>query len=318
MNSKRNDYGRGYEYACLKTLYKAIKARRRCKIDKNSSYYASKNAWDSLTESQHKKYLNSAASIIDTLFELEPLITEDDGDILELKLQPDFKGIAGDVRDIIILRSQIGWEIGLSIKHNHFAVKHSRLSKTLDFSEKWFGRKCSSDYWNSVSSIFEYLSSLKQQDKKWNELTDKNQDVYLPLLTAFIDEIKRQNENDPSTPKKMVEYLLGEFDFYKVINLDEKKVTRIQTFNLHGTLNKPSEDRESSIDVPIVALPTRIVSLDFKPDSSNTVEMYLDKGWQFSFRIHNASSLVETSLKLDVQIIGMPTTILTIDCKWDD
>lgn len=116
----------------------------------------------------------------------------------------------------------------------------------------------------------------------------------------------------------MVEYLLGEFDFYKVINLDEKKVTRIQTFNLHGTLNKPSEDRESSVDVPIVALPTRIVSLDFKPDSSNTVEMYLDKGWQFSFRIHNASSLVETSLKLDVQIIGMPTTILTIDCKWDD
>lgn len=38
--------------------------------------------------------------------------------------------------------------------------------------------------------------------------------------------------------------------------------------------------------------------------------------WQFSFRIHNASTKVETSLKFDIQIIGMPTTIVSIDCRW--
>lgn len=42
---------------------------------------------------------------------------------------------------------------------------------------------------------------------------------------------------------------------------------------------------------------TRIVSLDFKPNSLNTLELYLDNKRQFTFRIHNASSEVETSLK---------------------
>lgn len=41
--------------------------------------------------------------------------------------------------------------------------------------------------------------------------------------------------------------------------------------------------------------------------------MYLDNGWQFSFRIHNASTKVETSLKFDIQIIGMPASIITIN-----
>ena len=58
------------------------------------------------------------------------------------------------------------------------------------------------------------------------------------------------------------------------------------------------------------------MSLEFKPDSKNTLELYLDRGWQFTFRIHNASSKVESSLKFDVQIIGVPTSIVSIDCKW--
>lgn len=33
---------------------------------------------------------------------------------------------------------------------------------------------------------------------------------------------------------------------------------------------------------------TRIVSLEYKLDSKNTLELYLDGGWQFSFKIHNA------------------------------
>ena len=44
--------------------------------------------------------------------------------------------------------------------------------------------------------------------------------------------------------------------------------------------------------------------------------MYLDGGWQFSFRIHNASTLVETSLKFDIQIIKMPDAIISIECPW--
>ena len=71
--------------------------------------------------------------MIPALFECEPRIIENDGEFLDLYIQQDEEGEKGDVRDIIVARKTLKWEIGLSIKHNHFAVKHSRLSPTIDF-----------------------------------------------------------------------------------------------------------------------------------------------------------------------------------------
>ena len=316
MSTQSNDNGRGYEFACLNVLKAEISRFRKCEISTNSSYFAAEHAWNNLDESQQSIYMISAVSVVDTLFDLEPLIIENTDDILELRLQQDQKGEIGDVRDIIILRNGVNWEIGLSIKHNHFAVKHSRLARTLDFSGKWFGYPCTGTYWNCISKIFEYLEFQKKDEKKWSDLPNKDLDIYVPLLKAFMDEILRQNEMHPNVPSKMVEYLLGEFDFYKIISVDNRKTTLIQAFNLHGNLNKSSSTKKPTIEIPIVDLPTRIVNLGFKPNSNNTVELYMDNGWQFSFRIHNASTYVETSLKFDIQIIGMPTTIVSISCEW--
>nr|WP_311565663.1 HaeIII family restriction endonuclease [Peptoniphilus grossensis] len=47
-------------------------------------------------------------------------------------MQTDDKGKEGDVKDVLIIRKEIELEIGLNIKHNYFAVKHSRLSKNID------------------------------------------------------------------------------------------------------------------------------------------------------------------------------------------
>ena len=260
----------------------------------------------------------SALAGANAILELEPLILDDGDDELELKIQADEKGKEGDVRDVLIIRRNIEWEIGLSVKHNHFAVKHSRLSKGLDFGEKWYGIKCSEEYWNDVKPIFDYLEQEKSKESKWKDLPNKEDDVYYPLLMTFKGELDRQNKlYSKDIPKLMVEYLLGEFDFYKVIGIDSKRITQVQSYNLRGTLNKEGVKRKRSIKLPIASLPTRIVSLEFKPGSKNTLELYLDRGWQFSFRIHNASSKVETSLKFDIQIIGMPTTIISIDCKWN-
>lgn len=74
--------------------------------------------------------------------------------------------------------------------------------------------------------------------------------------------------------------------------------------------------KKRNIELPISTLPIQIVSLEYKLGSKNTLELYLDSGWQFSFRIHNTSTKVESSLKFDIQIIGMPTTIMSIDCRW--
>lgn len=316
MSKESNNQGRAYEYICIVSLEKEIKKVRSVTIENNSSFEAAHHAWNSIGIEIQNILLQSAVSAVETIFELEPLILENDGDIVTLKIQPDSQGDIGDVRDILIIREGIEWEIGLSVKHNHFAVKHSRLAKTLDFGDRWFGVKCSDSYWKDIAPIFEYLDTEKSNGSKWSDLTNKENDVYIPLLNAFIDEISRSYKDHPDIPKKLVEYLLGQFDFYKVISIDNKRITQIQTYNLRGTLNKSGKKNKPKSVVPVSSLPTRIVNIGFKPNSNNTVELYLDGGWQFSFRIHNASTYVETSLKFDVQIIGMPTTIISINCLW--
>ena len=142
------------------------------------------------------------------------------------------------------------------------------------------------------------------------------QNIYVPILEAFVEEIKRACSVHNDLPRKMTEYLLGEYDFYKVISIDRDRTTRVNAFNLRGTLNLDGKVRKAKRRIPKTLLPTRIVSLDFKPKSKTTVELYMDNGWQFSFRIHSADSIVQNSLKFDIQSIGMPTTIVTINCRW--
>lgn len=311
MSKKSNNQGRVYEFAYLNTLHDEISNYMVSKIEKNSSYKAAEKEWNTLEESEKDMYKVSALAGTNAILELDPLILDDGDDELELKIQTDDKGKDGDVRDVLIIRKGIEWEIGLSVKHNHFA------SKGLDFGEKLYGIKCSDKYWDDIKPIFDYLENEKAKESNWRDLPSKEDDVYLPLLNAFKDEIYRQNNvYGKDIPKLMVEYLLGEFDFYKVIGIDSKQMTQVQSYNLRGTFNKEGNVRKRSVKLPIASLPTRIVSLEFRPGSKNTLELYLDRGWQFSFRIHNTATKVETSLKFDIQIIGMPTTIISIDCKW--
>lgn len=243
-------------------------------------------------------------------------MTENDDDVLQLVFQKDQAGVKGDVRDIVVKRNSIQWEIGLSIKHNHDAVKHSRLSHVLDFGKEWFGVPCSDFYWKDIKPIFDHLKEEKMQGQKWSDMPEKETAVYIPLLNAFMEEIRRVNITDSSMPRKMVEYLIGMYDYYKIVSHDSRQLTVIHTYNIHGTLNKPSRTKVSVITVPVVKLPTELIALRLKSGSNNTAEMYLNNGWQLNFRIHNAATKVEPSLKFDVQFMGMPVTVLHIDCQW--
>lgn len=317
MSSKSNDQGRAYEFICLHSLYEAIGAIRPAQIIHNSSYEAAENAWHTLSGAEQALYTLSAKSTIATIFAMEPNIAEVDDDILNLYIQTDQHGEIADVRDIIIQRKDIVWEIGLSIKHNHMAVKHSRLAKSLDFGDKWYGVKCSPVYWNDVKPIFDFLDEEKEKGTYFRDLDSKEDDVYVPLLNAFMAEVKKQVETDDSIPRRMVEYLLSKYDFYKVISIDNKRITTIQSFNMYGTLNLPSKCTEPEIKVPTIELPTTLLYIGFKPKSKTTVLMSFDNGWQFSFRIHNAKDVIETSLKFDIQIAGMPADVnIKFNCKW--
>ena len=316
MSSKSNDQGRAFEFACIEALGREISKHRSARIEHNSSYYAANNAWNSMSSPFQRVLQTAANSAVDTIFDLEPLILEDGNDELTLKIQTDHEGVIGDVRDILIIRRGIHWEVGLSVKHNHLAVKHSRLSSHLDFGESWYGINCSNDYWNAVRPVFDYLEIEQRKGTEWKHVPDKMDVVYVPLLKAFIAEVTRCTQLDKNTPRKMVEYLLGKYDFYKVISMDSQSLTQIQTFNLRGTLNKSGASTKPKRAIPISSLPTRIAHIGFVPGSKNTVEIYMDGGWQFSFRLHNAATHVEPSLKFDVQIVGMPATIISINCRW--
>lgn len=315
MGTNSNDKGRAYEYAWMKALYKSLSEIRKTKIVDNSSLSANERAWNVMSEEMKDIFVVSADAAVDTIIEMEPRMLEDDDELL-LEFQKDDAGTVGDVRDIVVKRDDVQWEVGLSVKHNHEAVKHSRLSHKLDFGKEWFGISCSKGYWDDVRPIFDMLKQEKTKGTKWSDIEDKEESVYVPLLEAFMKEVKVAYEKDMTVPTKMVEYLIGVKDYYKVVSHDSKRLTMIHTFNTHNTLNQPGKKKVSAITVPTVDLPTELIAVKLKKDSKTTVEMYLNNGWQLSFRIHNASTKVEPSLKFDVQFIGMPVSILNIECKW--
>lgn len=322
MSDKSNDQGRAYEFACLMALEEEISKYRMVNVERNSSYYASFRAWEAMPEPMKETLEISAASAVQTIFDLEPLIVEDGDDELTLLIQKDENGEEGDVRDILIIRRDIHWEIGLSIKHNHSAVKHCRLSPTLDFGSVWFGIPCSKEYWDVVMPIFDELQRMKNEKIKWNEISNKSDCIYVPLLTAFLDEINRSYKISQDISTKMTEFLLCKYDFYKLISLDNKRTTTIQGFNFRGTINNCGSCEEPKIRVPRSSLPTEILHTCFKQDkkgnvSKTTVEIYLNEGWAFSFRIHSAEKIACPSLKFDVQIKSMPSTVMVINKKWN-
>ncbi|CAI3397405.1 HaeIII family restriction endonuclease [Enterococcus cecorum] len=119
----------------------------------------------------------------------------------------------------------------------------------------------------------------KQELKIQSDDKGKEGDVYVPLLDAFKWELERQNcLFGKDIPRLMVEYLLEEFDFYKVIGIDNKKITQIQSYNLRETLNRQEKKRKRSVEVSISTLQTMIVIMEYKPYSKNTFELYLDGG----------------------------------------
>ncbi len=317
MSNSSNNRGRAYEFIWVQTLLDTLKQKRQVVVVDNSSYRTNKRAWNSIESSVQDVFKDSARAAVDTLLELEPRMTEPDRHNLVLEFQTDESGVRGDVRDILIKRNNIKWEIGLSIKHNHDAVKHSRLSHVLDFGKEWFSMPCSENYWNRVKPVFDDLVKKQNLGVQWRQVSNKAEKVYVPLLQAFIEEVNDAYKKNKSIPKKMLEYLIGLYDYHKIISNDKRQITTIETFNVHGTLNRPSKIKTSTIVVPSVKLPTELIAFRFKKRSKTTLEMYLNNGWQLSFRIHNAKKEVEPSLKFDIRFIGMPTSVLTIECKWN-
>ena len=204
------------------------------------------------------------------------------------------------------------------MKHNHAALKHSRLSQHIDFGNDWFNVPCSKSYFATIKPIFDRLSKLKATKTAWSALLDKEDDVYIPLLNAFMSELNLLfSEHNTKVTSGIISYLLGSNgkDYYKLIHHNNHKTT-VMPFNVSGTLNQKSNTSDPKIKIPKIKLPTRIIELAYKENSKTTVILTMDNGWAISFRIHNASTIVEPSLKFDIQLIGQPADLFYIDVDW--
>ena len=252
--------------------------------------------------------------ILNFLIDIEPRLSNgiSKEDVLVLDIVSDQAGQTGDVRDVLIIRSLQKWEIGISAKNNHRAVKHSRLSLNIDFGEKWLGVPCSQNYFDEIKPIFDMLAKLKASDKstKWTSIENMHQVVYIPILNAFRKELLRLDKENPNiVAENLVQYLIGNEDFYKVIKGNKK--VEIQAYNLSGTLNLPFETVKPKARIPKLKLPSRLIEIVYQDNSTTTLLVSLNEGWQISFRIHNASSRVEPSLKFDINLVSAPHTLFT-------
>lgn len=318
MALTNTEYGKAYEYACLMSInrYLTEKGVGPVVISESDALDTARNAFEKAkNEGLSEKLVLAADAASRVILRLEPQLEYGNGP-LTLVIQTDAQGIAGDVRDVVCIRGANGWEIGLSCKHNHQAVKHSRLSATINFGKEWFGVPCSDTYFNTVVPLFNELRDMRAAAVAngdplplWNDIPDKAERYYIPVLKAFLAEMKRLSERDASIPKKLIEYMLGRYDFYKVITDDTHKTTRVEAINIAGTLNKPANGHKSIVDVSRLKLPTCFYHMDMVPGSDNKFTIVCDEGWTLTMRIHNASSKIEPSLKFDVQLISVPNSI---------
>jgi site-specific DNA-cytosine methylase len=173
-NSRQMITGKSFEYALLIQFEEKLKDKTNIEVIKNSAFTVAKDCFGAVTDTERSEYLLSASFAINFLMDIEPRLSNDIGkkDVLQLEILTDDKGKNGDVRDVLAIRVLQKWEIGVSAKNNHRAVKHSRLSSDIDFGEKWLGIRVSKKYFNTVTPIFQNLRKIREKSNKkklWNE-----------------------------------------------------------------------------------------------------------------------------------------------------
>ena len=193
--------GKAFEYAPLIVAYETANYGRKSRIlKKDGPYETAKRSFESCSIDAQEKYFKAANAAVRYITALEPKLensTKDDNTII-VSVQSDQAGKDGDIRDVLITRPGSDWDIGFSAKNQNSAVKHPRLSDTINFGQDWFGTSCSSQYMDAVRGIFGTIRDMLVQGKKnnrhvllWNEIQRKEDKFYTPILDAFEDEMTR-------------------------------------------------------------------------------------------------------------------------------
>lgn len=325
--AKQTQYGKAFEYACVEAIKEFYSGTISVEVVESEPMETARSCFNARLEEQDEM-LTAARAAIKVIDKYEPRLAHPQAEEpLYIELQPDSAGRAGDVRDVLCSRPSEHWSIGISCKHNHDAVKHSRLSATVDFGDIWLGHPCSSTYFSHVVPLFNSLSLLKEQGDEtgaiamWSDLNNKEDDYYVPVLESFMGELNRLYKTYPDVPENLIRYLLGRHDFYKVISDGSDCCTRVIAVNVNGTLGCPVGDFKPASRIRSLPMPKKFFHIGFKEvqpgvESKTTVQVVCDEGWDVAMRLHNASSRIEPSLKFDVRLVSRPAATMAETEPW--
>ena len=285
----QTDSGKGFEYALALESASLFDAEI-C----GEAQTAALNAYNSLTQNERTERDLAARAALQFISRRERRLAT--GNVAEILMQPDSVARAGDVRDLVIKTRQ-GEEIGFSAKNRSRTIRNPRISPTNCFGKNWYAVRHSKPYLKAIQKVWDYLAPMADENQRWPERDEKRNNIYLPTLSAFINETRHiLAEDAQSRVRKMMSYMLGVADYYMIYK--QNGDVAIQSFNMNRTLSWGNS----------MPMPTRLIEIDMRPNSWTTAIMVLDSGWQLSFRIHTADRLVKTSLKFDVRILGQPTS----------
>ena len=305
--------GKAFEYTTAVSFCQYLRNNGgRAQIINDNNFKNVEKDFLALHPEEQLDLINAAVVGCREVYKLEAVL-QNTSDVINISIAPDSFGIKGDVRDVILWNDN--FEIGISCKHNHTALKHQRLSNKIDFGLIWARHPVSQNYWQSINPIFTMLSDFNKNKVNWKDLANygvsKENDVYIPLLTHFLNEFNLLDRTYPDLAPKFMEYLVGRKDFYKFVMDERHRNLTVYAYNLHGNLGVGSGL------VPTISLPTRFINNSWKvkndgTTSNNTLIIEMDNNWTVALRLHSASSTVENSLKFDSQPISIPNNILTI------
>ena len=163
--------GKAFEYAIALAYYDYLKSISVLTwLHEDSSLQNGRRCYEIQEDDKQNEFYLAAQKTIETMVAIEPglVSAKNSSDFLSIRLASDAEGIIGDVRDVIFSRpnNSMGWEIGISAKNNHDAVKHSRLSPKIDFGNEWMDFPCSPNYFSEIQPVFDYLKSIKTNNPK--------------------------------------------------------------------------------------------------------------------------------------------------------
>ena len=205
--------------------------------------------------------------------------------------------------------SSKAWEYGLARKCADMFCIPLKENSPKNKAQNSYNLFLSSEQRKINKAADSAVNFLNNHDKRLNnaksvtlqsDMSGRLGDVRDILIETNTNEVKKY-----AIPKEMMKYLLGKYDFYKIIKKNGN--VSIVSFNIYNTLKWGHR----------LNLPDRIIEVALKPKSKTTVSMILDQGWQLSFRIHNARSIIEPSLKFDINLVGCPNQLTTHSIPYD-